>query len=710
MDSLSQRILEQTIEKDNPNLLQYEQELLEIEKNLQQKEVPLNKQQQVLQDFLSFLQHNEDEQTRNKKKKEILWLYVDYETNTLKNSIETPPTYGKPFIEYLQEHPATLQKIESYLQEPETIETWSTTIENIWGEFAFWAMDSQLQEKIKNEPALLQNMKTGLSLYFTDRLNGLSQSDLKKVSQVGNWRDGLLSKTSDLLWVFKNLTSFREQMSAITFFTEGMDIYSKELTSDPEKNMSNLEAFQSPEGFVRLLKKHTLTPWSKRTDQIWLFETYFDINNQSQINSWSIIEWLADSYTDNAHTLMTKVAILWPKVLESRSALKSTFWELYDQISQIVSIFNDGKPLSEVIKGSWFEKPLNFIASILWFGSLTRYESRNNIKNLTKKAPESQKAWLLQAIDFVEQNDSPEVSEAFQKMFNETKTEDYTKYNITKEQVIAQLPSESVLKKGIERALLSDQSFFIHPKILQEISINKSEQYYTTDEKGNTILNPQKISDYQKIVKENLTTICDHVWLWKKWLLNSDTIVSMVWEWKTKEHITSYLLTWLVYPDTALDITQKNISWEKKEKEDKEEINIQKIKNGIFANESKNLKDPYKAENPTSSAVGKYQFLWNTRKEKITPITGISDKETYKNSPEQQEKFMDYVIQHDHIPTAKKLQVQYPNRKLPELIMLLHFKWEAGTLDWIKNEVDKTTANNISIDKYLNNFQKEYYA
>jgi len=47
-------------------------------------------------------------------------------------------------------------------------------------------MDITLQEKIKNEPALLQNMKTGLSLYFTDWLNKLSQSDLKKVSRVGD--------------------------------------------------------------------------------------------------------------------------------------------------------------------------------------------------------------------------------------------------------------------------------------------------------------------------------------------------------------------------------------------------------------------------------------------------------------------------------------------------------------------------------------------
>ena len=104
--------------------------------------------------------------------------------NTLKNNIEKPNNYGKSFVEYLQEYPQTLQKIEWYLQQPETIETWSWKIEKIWWEFAFWALSPELQEKIQQEPALLQNMKTGLSLYFTDWLNGLSTWQIKEVAQV----------------------------------------------------------------------------------------------------------------------------------------------------------------------------------------------------------------------------------------------------------------------------------------------------------------------------------------------------------------------------------------------------------------------------------------------------------------------------------------------------------------------------------------------
>lgn len=482
--------------------------------------------------------------------------------NILKNNIETPSNYGKTFVEYLKEYPQTLQKIESYLQKPETIETRSLKIENIWGEFSFWSLNPQLQEKIKQEPALLQNMKTGLSLYFTDWLNGLSSSQLKEVSQVGRGIGGVLSKASDLLWIFKHLTSFKEQMWSITYIVEGMDIYNKELSSDPEKNMSNMEAFQSPEGFVRLLKKHTLTPEIKEEKQLWLFEDYFDISQQGQINSGSIIEGLTKSYNDNAHKLMKQVINLWPKVLESRSSLKSSFWELYNTVNEIISVFNDGKPLSEVIKGSRFEKPLNFIAAILWFGSLSRYEGRNNIKDMTKKAPESQKTWLIQAIEYMKNNSSDKVGKEFTTVFDQLDTQWYTDHTITKEAILEQLPNEDTLKKAIKTSLESDQSFFVAPTILQKLykngkeSFRNSEQYYTTDTSGNTILNSEKLSEYKTFMKEHIDEICSFVWLWKDGLLQPQQIANMIQEGKQKEEISNYLLSWLVF-STGVDIKKE---------------------------------------------------------------------------------------------------------------------------------------------------------
>ena len=142
---------------------------------------------------------------------------------------------------------------------------------------------------------------------------------------------------------------------------------------------------------------------------------------------------------------------------------------------------------------------------------------------------------------------------------------------------------------------------------------------------------------------------------------------------------------------------------------DNTSVDIEKIKKGIFASESQNEKDPYKANNPKSSAIGKYQFLWNDRKDKINEITHINNEYEYINNPKQQEIFMDHVIENEYLPKAKEYQSLYTNRKIPEIIMLIHFKWKKWALDWIKSKKDNTTANNISIDKYIDNFQKKYY-
>ena len=501
--------------------------------------------------------------------------WIQEEKNTLKDNIEIPKDYGKTFLDYLTEYPITKGKIESYLQEPETIETRSLKIENIWWEFSFWALDANLQETMKKNPTLLQNMKTGLSLYFTDRLNNLSQSQLKDVSQVGNGMNGLLSKASDLMGIFKNLNSFKEQMSAITHITEGMDIYSKNLSSDENNNIASLEAFQSPEWFVRLLKKHTLNPGIQRPTSFGSFEDYFNINQQASINSADIMTKLADSYNDNAHTLMIKVSKLWPKVLESRNTIKTTFGQLYDQVSQIFSLFNDGKPLSELIKGSWLEKPLNFVSSILGFGSLVRYEARNNIKNNTQQLPDSQKKGLLAAIDFVNHNDSTKVSESFTKIFDKTPQDIYKKYALTKENIAWELPDEYVLKKGIERTLLTDDSFFIDPRVLKKLGLENTDQYYTTDPSGKTILNPVTLSSYQTLIKDNLDKIIQDVWLGKEGLLEPEKIMKMIQEWKTKSHISSYLLSWLSFPDYPADIID---SWQKIKDKKQEDIVVKEKK------------------------------------------------------------------------------------------------------------------------------------
>lgn len=102
-------------------------------------------------------------------------------------------------------------------------------------------------------------------------------------------------------------------------------------------------------------------------------------------------------------------------------------------------------------------------------------------------------------------------------------------------------------------------------------------------------------------------------------------------------------------------------------------------------------KDVYKSTNSDSSAVGKYQFLWgdeikekNTGKRSghhtmIMKVTGVKSKEEFLNSPEAQEKYMQYVYEHDYKPTINKLKSQYNGMSDDLLSALLHFQGEGGT-------------------------------
>lgn len=57
----------------------------------------------------------------------------------------------------------------------------------------------------------------------------------------------MISKATDLMGIFKNLTSFKSQMKSINTVFEGMDIYNKELLSNPTRQITQLPAFQTPE-------------------------------------------------------------------------------------------------------------------------------------------------------------------------------------------------------------------------------------------------------------------------------------------------------------------------------------------------------------------------------------------------------------------------------------------------------------------------------
>lgn len=79
-----------------------------------------------------------------------------------------------------------------------------------------------------------------------------------------------------------------------------------------------------------------------------------------------------------------------------------------------------------------------------------------------------------------------------------------------------------------------------------------------------------------------------------------------------------------------------------------------------------------------SSAIGKYQFLWNTWKKPIEKITGIKTADDFRNNPEAQENFMDWYSENELLPKAVKLKQKY---LLPmdnyQVMAMLHLEGES---------------------------------
>jgi hypothetical protein len=80
-----------------------------------------------------------------------------------------------------------------------------------------------------------------------------------------------------------------------------------------------------------------------------------------------------------------------------------------------------------------------------------------------------------------------------------------------------------------------------------------------------------------------------------------------------------------------------------------------------------------------SSAVGKYQFLWNGHKEKIQALTGISSKEDFRNNPDAQEKYFNYWNDTVLTPIAEDIKKAFnPNYSMNEIKQIIHFQGPTG--------------------------------
>lgn len=104
-----------------------------------------------------------------------------------------------------------------------------------------------------------------------------------------------------------------------------------------------------------------------------------------------------------------------------------------------------------------------------------------------------------------------------------------------------------------------------------------------------------------------------------------------------------------------------------------------------------------------SSAVGKYQFLWDTWGDKIAEATGVSSKEEFRNNPNAQEDFY-----HNHyLPKHALPWIAQAKRHLrtplgdDQLMKLYHFRGPAGATKYLRGELaDKPEQYNSSISTY----------
>lgn len=112
----------------------------------------------------------------------------------------------------------------------------------------------------------------------------------------------------------------------------------------------------------------------------------------------------------------------------------------------------------------------------------------------------------------------------------------------------------------------------------------------------------------------------------------------------------------------------------------------------------------YRAQSKSSSAVGKYQFLWNTWKDSIKKVTGIQDKQDFRNNPAAQEKFYGFYLNTVIKPAADKLAPLGSKYGLTptEVGRIVHFQGSEGARKALQNgTLNRATKINPSIMEYL---------
>ena len=168
-------------------------------------------------------------------------------------------------------------------------------------------------------------------------------------------------------------------------------------------------------------------------------------------------------------------------------------------------------------------------------------------------------------------------------------------------------------------------------------------------------------------------------------------------------------------------------------------LDLEAFKRGISKSEGN-----YTSVNPTTKALGKYQFVpglhWSdikgfaTRKginlgphDKTSTPSGYKDYDSFLNNQQLQEDYMDHFIQ-TNLLVASKGRESYDNSRgtdqnvakldLAQILAATHFNGRGGVLDINKNGINsvptdyrtgKPTENNSTYAEYIRRFNKGYY-
>lgn len=147
------------------------------------------------------------------------------------------------------------------------------------------------------------------------------------------------------------------------------------------------------------------------------------------------------------------------------------------------------------------------------------------------------------------------------------------------------------------------------------------------------------------------------------------------------------------------------------DKKDKGNFNTEAFKHALGMVESSGGKN---LDNKTSSAAGKYHFLWNLIK-KEPKLKGVT-KRQFMNNPDLQEGIMDDALNGSlegypgYIEYSKKLKSRYnSDLDISKIAALTHFLGSGNVNKYLSDPQSfEVQGKNMSPEEYLGNFDKSF--